>query len=488
MKRIVAGIAFLVCLAVFVQSAHSYRLTDNLYFAMQNDTIECIDIILPDDSNFMGLGEWEYKIVCTSNWSDLTEQIVRTDENNTVKIPICFSGFGRSIGECSPPFTISIQSSLLGIENNRTGGVCISMYPDVDITDEEAEDEDDVRDILNGEFDLFDVGLSPERLHSEPGQSLTYNLLVQSQAEITIDLDIVSSDLSISPRSRTVTTSESDPYHTIYLSLDAPGQNGEYEFEVEANVRNCEGMYCSKTAKGILVVNDTLPETGFVVYIFPSGINVKELNPVHYMLTIQNYGKDRIFSASIKIDPDTTNDFPSDDIFVVADTHKAIDFTITPNKVSTLYNIDVTVSFEGLLEKKASTTLSTNEMLTDSLRDADYLKDQDPSLSGDVDTSLDDWYNSYRNSDYGGDLGDYNSLKDAFSNLEDQINTSQPPDDNGDDYIPDDYIPDDYQEEDPMAWLWSILPIIIIVVAAVVIVIVMLKKSKSTEEVEERYF
>lgn len=489
MKRIVAGVAFLVCLFLFVQSAQSYRLKDNLYFAMTNESIECIDIILPDDSGFMGLGEFEYRIICTSNWSDLTEQIIRTDENNTVRIPICFSGFGRPIGECSPPFTISIQSELLGIESNSTGGICISMYPDVDVSEEEAEDEDDVRDIINSEFDLFDVGLSPERMHSEPGQSLTCSLLVQSQAEITIDLEVVSNGLSISPASRTVTTSESNPYHTIYLSLDAPEENGEYGFEVRAAARDCEGMYCSKTARGTVVVNDTLPDTGFLVYIFPEGINVKKPGPVNYMLTIQNYGKDRTFSASIDIDPDTTNDFPSEDIFVVADTHKAIDFTITPEKVSTLYDIDVTVSFGGI-EKKVSSTLSTNEMLTDSLREADYLKDQDQGLSDDVDSSLDDWYSSYRNSDYGEDTVNYNSLKDAFSNIEEQINTSQPPEDNGDGYVPDDdngYVPDD-EQEDPMAWVWSILPIIVIAAAAVVIVAAMMKKSRSSEEAEESYF
>ncbi|UCD07868.1 MAG: hypothetical protein JSW41_02795, partial [Candidatus Aenigmatarchaeota archaeon] len=333
MKRILVFV-FLMCAVLLFQSSQAYRLTDNLYFAMPNNTIECIDLILPDDSGFMGMGEYEYKITCTSNWSDLTEQIVRTDENNTVRIPLCFSGFGRSNGECSPPFTIGIYSSMLGIENNWSGGVCISKYPDFDIVDEEAEDEDDVWDIINGNVDLFDIGFSLGILYVEPEKIATYSLLVESYASLTIDLDVKNTVLSISPLSETVQTSSSNPYHKIDFTINTPAQNGEYSFDVEANIRNCEGTFCRKVVKGILVVNDTLPETGVLVYLFPQNINVKNLDPVFFMLTIQNYEKEKTFLTIINIDPDTPTNFPRGSVVVAKDSYKTIEFTVTPNNVS----------------------------------------------------------------------------------------------------------------------------------------------------------
>ncbi len=428
------------------------------------------------------MGEYEYVLTCSSNWSDLTEQIVRTDENNTVKIPICFSGFGKEIGECSPPFTIGVSSAALGIENEWDGGVCISRYPDFDISDEEAESEEDVRKILDGNADLFDVGFSFERTYSEPGESVVYSLLVESYASLTIDLSVKNTNLDITPTTETVRTSSSDPYHTVYITIQTPDQEGEYNFDVEASARRCEGGFCRKTTTGTLVVNESLPETGFSVYLFPKNINVKELKPVLYTFTIQNHGKAKIFSTRIDIKPVTTTDFEwRDDVIVFEDSEKTINFTVTPKEVSSLYEIGVTVVYEGL-EKKASASLSTNEMLTDAIRDADSIKDLDPDLAGDVDSSLDDWYNKYKTSDYGDGLGDYKTLKDTLSDLRNQ--TGKAP--SGQEPYTPEPVTDGEDQEEGMGWLW-IVPVIIIIVIAVILLIVFFKKSEKTET-EEEYF
>lgn len=480
MKRVLV-FAFLLCMVLLVRPGQGYRLTDDLYFAIPNDTIGCIDVILPDDSGFMGMGEYEYILTCSSNWSDLTEQIIRTDENNTVRIPICFSGFGRADGDCSPPFTIGISSANLGIKNEWNGGVCISKYPDFDIVDETAEDEDDVRDILDGNFDLFDIGFSLERMYSEPDESVIYSLLVESYASLTIDLN-AKTGLSVIPTSETVYTSSFYPFHTIYFTVQAPSQSGEYVFDVEAKVRNCEGIFCSKTARGTLVVNESLPEIGFSAYLFPKSINVKNLEPILYTLTIQNHGKAKIFSIRIDIDPVTTTDFEwRDDVIVLEDSKETINFTVTPDKVSSLYEIEVTVIYEGL-EKKASTSLSTNEMLTDAMRDADSIKNSNPNLAGDVNSALDDWYNSYKNSDYGADLDDYTTLKDSFADLRNQTDGAGPPGP----YTPGEPGTDG-EDQEGMGWLWVVM-IIIIILVVVIILVIFFKKSKKTEETEEEYF
>ncbi len=484
MKNFLLFITFILFLIFFVQSAQSYRLTNNLYFAIPNDSIECIDVILPDDSGFMGMGEYEYKITCTSNWSDLTEQIVRTDENNTVRIPLCFSGFGRDNGDCSPPFMISISSSMLGIENNWSGGVCISKYPDFDIVDEEVEDEDDVWNIINGNVDFFDIGFSPGILHVETEKIVTYSLLVESYASLTIDLGIKNTALSISPLSETVQSSSSNPYHKIGFTINTPTQNGEYNFDVEANIRNCEGIFCRKVVKGILVVNDTLPETGVLIYLFPQSINVKSLEPVIYMLTIQNYEEEKTFLTSINIDPDTLTDFPGGSVVVAKDSYKTIEFTVTPNNVSSLYQIDVTVEYEGL-EKKVSAALSTNEMLTDAMRNADYIKNSNPNLTGDVNSALDDWYNDYKTSDYGTDMDNYATLKDSLADLMNQTVDGETPGDGGP-YTNGGPVTDG-QDQEEGSWLWIVL-LIIIVIVVIILLVMFFKKSKKTDETEEEYF
>lgn len=483
MKKILVFV-FLLCAALLFQSGQAYRLTSNLYFAIPNDTIECIDVILPDDSGFMGMGEYEYKIMCTSNWSDLTEQIVRTDENNTVRIPICFSGFGRENGDCSPPFTISISSSMLRIENNWSGGVCISKYPDFDIVDEEAEDEDDVWDIINGNVDLFDMGFSPGILHVEPEKIVTYSLLVESYASLTIDLDVKNTALSISPTSETVQTSSSTPYHKIDFTINTPDQNGEYSFDVDADIRNCEGTFCRKVVKGVVVVNDTLPETGVLVYLFPQNLNVKSLEPVIYMLTIQNYEEERTFLTGINIDPDTLTDFPEGSVVVAKDSYKTIEFTVTPNNVSSLYQIDVTVEYEGL-EKKVSAALSTNEMLTDAMRDADYIKNLNPNLTGDVNSALDDWYNDHKTSDYGTDMDNYATLKDSLADLMNRTADGGVPVDGGP-YTNGGPVTDGEDQEEG-GWLWIVLPIIIVIVV-IILLVTFFKKSRKIDENEGEYF
>jgi hypothetical protein len=483
MKKLLFLAMMIFSVLLFVQSAQAYRLTDGMYFAMANDTIKCIDVILPGDSGFAGIGEYEYTLTCSSNWSDLTEQVVRTDENNTVRIPVCFSGFGKHDGECSPPFTIGISSFVLGIEEEWKGGVCISRYPDVDVSDAEPEDEGDVRDILNDNFDLFDAGFSAERMYSEPGEPVVYTLLIESYASLTIDLS-AESGIDISPGSETVQTSPENPRQRVHFTVSSPEQMGEYTFVVEARARNCnEGSFCTKTARGTLAVTADAPESGFSAYLFPRSINVKNLDTVLYTLTVQNYGKAKVLSATMKTEPATTTDFEDrDDVILLEDSNVTINFTVTPQGVSSLYEIEVTLTHEGL-EKKASAFLSTNEMLTDAVRNGDGIKSQDPGLSGDVNSAIDSWYSNYVSSDYGDGLDSYETLGDRLAGLRNQaVNATQP-----------DVIPGSGPGPDAggstgsegINWMWIALPVIIVIV--ILILFVLFRKPEKAGE-DGEYF
>ena len=492
---LIGSLVIVMLIGLSAHSGQAFRITDNLYFTVANDTIRCIDIILPDDSGFLGLGEYEYMITCTSNWSDLTEQIVRTDENNTVRIPICFHGFGRADGDCSPPFKVGIESMSLGVDKQWNGGVCISSYMDVDIagdSDDEPEDEEDVRQILSSNADLFDVGFSAGTMYADPGEDVTFSLMLESYASLTIDLGVVDSDLSVSPRGETIETTSANPYHTIHFETQAPNQEGEYGFEVEAKARGCDEGMCTRKANAKLVVGGEQPETGFTAYLFPRNINVKELEPVHYTLTIQNYGESDTFSTRIDMSPVTDTTFMwGDDIMVLGGSNYTNDFTVIPDKASAAYDIEITVS-QGGVEKKVTAILSTNEMMTDVMRDAEHIKSLDPSLSSDVDAAVSDWRNNYDDSGYGEGLDEYSSLKDSLSELREEAEETgnQPaPNDNGG-YVPGvtsgDY--DDTDQGEQNSWLW-IVGIVVVVIIVIVVIFMLFRKSETKEdEYGERYF
>ena len=480
MGRLLGFVAIAVFSVLLIQSVQGYRLTDNLYFAMTNDSIRCIDLILPDDSGSLGMGEYEYVITCTSNWSDLTEQVVRTDENNTARIPICFSGFGRSDGDCSPPFRIGISSMVLGIDREWNGGVCISRFPDVDVSDEEPENEDDVREILNDNVDLFDVGFPTDMLYADPGEPVVFRLMVQSYASLTIDLEIADG-IGASPSEETVTTSPERPYDTVYFTVTAPSRQGEHMFEVVATIRNCNGgSFCSKKASGTVVVGEDSPEEGFSVSVFPKSINVKKTDPVSYALTIHNYGESKVFSTEISISPETDSDFPGGEVIAFDDETVVVNFTVTPGGVSSFYEIEVSVEHGGIV-RKADAFLSTNEMLTDSMREGDYVKSLDPELSDEVDSSLDSWYDQYRTEDYGDGLDDYGSLNDKLDELRNQAGSPRQ-----DTYVPDDEPQDQEEETRGFDIMWLVIPVI--TVAAVVLLFIFFRKSGKTEEDGQDYF
>ncbi|UCD06814.1 MAG: hypothetical protein JSW41_03155, partial [Candidatus Aenigmatarchaeota archaeon] len=165
------------------------------------------------------------------------------------------------------------------------------------------------------------------------------------------------------------------------------------------------------------------------------------------------------------------------------DSYKTIEFTVTPNNVSSLYQIDVTVEYEGL-EKRVSAALSTNEMLTDAMRNADYIKNSNPNLTGDVNSALDDWYNDYKTSDYGTDMDNYATLKDSLADLMNQTADGETPGDGGP-YTNGGPVTDG-QDQEEGSWLWIVLPIIIVIVV-IILLVMFFKKSKKTDETEEEY-
>ncbi|RLI97594.1 MAG: hypothetical protein DRO99_02835, partial [Candidatus Aenigmatarchaeota archaeon] len=261
-----------------------------LYMSIPNSSIRCANIVLPDDADYFGRGTVDYVIEMTPDpqetWSDLSYQRVTTDENNTAVIPVCFSSIGKRLGNCSKPFTIRITAPAIGLDKTWEGGVCASSVPDTDTgtvpggVDTPMEGLDDV--------DLFSVGLLERKKYNTKGAETAFTLQVESYAESTLDISATSDSLSITPSSTQVTTGPDDSYHEIEFTTAPMNTEGTYGFTITATARDCgSSAMCSKGVNGYLVISDQVPDLeGFLVSVFPENINVKNLNPVKYRITI----------------------------------------------------------------------------------------------------------------------------------------------------------------------------------------------------------
>ncbi len=399
------------------------RINDNLYFTISNDSVKCVDIFLPDDAGVFDLGLFEYVITSTSPWGDLTEQIVRTDENNTVLIPICF--FGSEWPECQcSNHTITISVPSLGISKTFRGGVCVSSIEDVDIVDDAGGQTPD--QVLNTNMDMFSIGFQMPVQHAAPGETVTYRLFAESQADIVLDIIFENSELSVIPAQAQAELDSSNPFELFDFNVTAPSQAGSYTFTITAAARDCTGNFCTKKARGTLNVGGT-PSAGFSVNLFPKNLNVRELTSVRYEFSIQNFGEPENFTITGNIPQNLATDFRETTLFVGSKKIKSIKFSVTPAASSSLYEITISATGSGNNTKHATAYLSTNEMLTDPQRYANSItgSTDNRSIINNVNNAMNSWQNSYSSNTYGADTGQYSSLQETLGIAQSSLKSSQ---------------------------------------------------------------
>lgn len=413
MKHILlATIALLLC----IPAAQAVPLGENLYISLPPETIQCVDIWLPDAAGLFTPGLRPYELLTDSNWGDLTEQTVNTDENNTVKVPLCFSSYGRSEGQCSNTYTLSISTP--GLSKYFGGGVCISKFPDVEYA--KPKPGEGPQEVLNNNADIFAMAFRNPSVTIKSGETAAFQLLIESYASVTLDL--VSEGLS--PAKKTVSLSPSNPKTSLEFTASKEG-----DVSVTATIRNCKGSSCSHSASG----KATPPGasfTGFSASIFPLTLNIKNLDPVNYELTINNFGDKADFEVQLFTPEGMENNFKKQSFSVEG--KKTIEFQVTPKNTSTMYEFFALVT-SGDDSKEASATLSTNELLTDALRRAEAAKSSNPNAAEEIDAELDSWYKKYKQTAYGEELGEYAELQRSIDklavpeNVPKQNNTTPPP-------------------------------------------------------------
>ncbi len=388
-------------------------LQEGMYMSIPNETIKCFDITLPDDAGAILKGEAEYRLQMDpapyDTWSDLSDQIVRTDENNTVVIPVCFRSYGREIGTCAKPFTLSISSDRTPTRT-VSGGVCVSTYQDMD-TGPALEEGEATSSGINDNNDVLSMAFKKPIKYALPGGQATFTLQVQSHASLTVELT-ADSNATVSPVRSSLATSSAAPKRTLALTVTAPEEEGEYGIDVTGRIRKCTGSHCTKHASATLAVQDTIPEEGgFTVSIFPSNYNVKDLEEVPFELAITNNGPTDSFSITADFPEGIETDFEPSTVTVNGGEEGLMLYLVTPRKVSALYELEFTVE-RGGIKKPVTAYLSTNELLTDAMREADEVKALgDGAIGQEVDESLEGFFERYQSREYGDELETYGDLK-----------------------------------------------------------------------------
>jgi len=422
---------------VFPISVSALPSSGGLYLSISNESIKCVNIVLPDDGGYFGRGAVEYLITMTPDpedtWSDLGYHRVTTDENNTVVRPVCFSSIGKQLGTCANPFTLRISAPSAGVDKTWDGGACASDHEDVDTTSMAGRGGLGVGagqpDPLAGldSADIFAMGFSDSILYVTPEEQAEFSLWVQSFANLTIDLSAsAQGGISLSPRSAVVVTGPGNDFHKLNFTVAPVMTDKSGSITIKGIVRDCgSALICTRKSTAEVVVGQTRPElVGFMASVFPENLNVRDLEPLTYRLTVNNMGDTDEFSIDADLPEDLTTTFVPTTITVPFGEYRTITFSVTPGSARSSYELDFSVTSSKDIVKPVTAYLSTNELLTDVQRSMDLIiQNADPDTFDNANDEMSKWYRSYQDSDYGDDLSGYSSLQ---STLQDARQPEEP--------------------------------------------------------------
>lgn len=425
---------------------------ENIYISLPPESSQCIDIRIPDDLGAIPSGLHTYNIQSNAQWGDITEQEITTDENNSVRVPLCFLSFGKKIGECSPSYSLSIVEKSLNIAKSFEGAVCISEFADVDYP---AAKGDNPKEVINTNADMFDIAFKNPVSYVLPEEQGTFTVLLESYAKVTLEL----SSQTLLPERKTIVLSKENPNAAVEFTAQNEG-----EVSITAAIQGCQGNFCSKKATGEVKTLQTLNLTGFSVEIFPRSLDVKNLDPIKYQLIITNYEKEDAFTVDLILPEGLKTNFQKQVLSISQE--KTIEFEVIPTNASTLYLMTAIVA-AGKNAKTVSSVLSTNELLTDASRAAGEKKEENPERSEEIDKSLESWYESYKTKEYGEDVvNDYEKFQESLKEIQEPV-------------------PDRPSVESPIETPQDNNIIFIIAIVGVVVailVVVMIKKPKSQKD------
>jgi hypothetical protein len=438
----------LLALAVIPAGADAalYGLRDGQYISVRPGGIATVIVDLPMDAGMEAGEGFVYSLEMTPDpnmtWSDFSYQSFRkVEDNNTASIAINFDTYGKRVGDCSSPYTLTliVERMPKRVERIWTGGVCVSEWEDVDyVAGGIGGEPKDVMNTLNDHTDAFDMQLDPNVIKATPGEIKQFTLTVGGSEPMGIQLSVSQGTIPIEPQDEAVSTTEEEPHQEIGFSLRAPQEEGEYTFSIGGKSQGCGGSYCTKTVTGTIAVSETHDdEDGFSVIMFPENIDSRNLNPVTVRYTVKNnLDESREFDISMQVEPiGAGNTFEEESIEVMAKGRETGSFIFTPAEDRKLYRITVTAT-SGEEVSSFTSFVSTDEMVSDVLRERDDVwSDLSQGDQAAIGSQILDWRGDYKEADYEENMDGYSSLKETIDAARTEAQTEPADDFDWEEYV-----------------------------------------------------
>ncbi len=345
MKFVVLVVVFLLAFAI---PSTVFALSDNLYLTVPPGGDRFIVLQLPDDSGWQGRGEVEYTVTMAPSpqqtWSDFSEQIVRTDENNTVQIPIYFSK--KTNSSCGAPFTLTVSAPSVGAMRVINGGACESAFAVVSTGS--ALPNQSVGSAINQDFGLLDLAFAEQGYYVQPGGIANITVLAASnQGGAAISVKLAAGSLGISPSAHEVSLGAEGGQVQLQFEVHATNASGTYDLVLEGVMEGCSAQACSTTKRAKLVVGDAPPaKGGFSAQLFPTAMNTEQGSPVVFRLTIYNNEAGRSFDVSMPQVYGIETDFREATIAVGGGSQQSVEFNVTPTGALSSYEFSINVKSE----------------------------------------------------------------------------------------------------------------------------------------------
>lgn len=328
--RLFVFVALFVLLATGTQAA--YALPDSIYITIPPGGQRYITLQLPDDSGWAGRGGVEYTITMTPSsdrtWSDFSEQIVRTDENNTVQIPIYFKR--SSNASCGENFRLTISAPSVGAGRVINGGACESSFAGASTAP--AQYGQNTSSALNQNFGMFDIAFAEQSYFAGPNEIVNITVLAGSyQDNLALHAVLSAAGASVSPAAHDINFGAGGGNRRVQFSVLSPSSPGTYSIALAGSVPGCMAQACSITRYASLVVGGSQPqEGGFSMQLFPSSISTSQNKPATYMLTVHSSEVARRFNISMLKPYGISTDFREQEFMLAAGAEKIMEFNITP--------------------------------------------------------------------------------------------------------------------------------------------------------------
>ncbi len=306
---------------------YSEQLRNNFYFTMEPNSEKCFSLKISNDFRTDKMDSYKMDIA-TDAETNINSIVTGAGDGNVVTLPICFYSNGRREGDFSR-WSILIRSESCHVGEVWNGGLCIS---DIDgVT--ESEKQGNPCDLINDLPHLFDYFLSTEH-RSNVGEQVKIPLIISSYRDVDMEVS-VSSGLNVTPKNSFY---HLDGAKTIDLVAKADVK-GVYDINVSLNVvidgEYCDLDFCKKqlSTKLYVGVTPTRTRTGWKFSAVPRFPSVTKIQPVAFLLLVENFDSQRDFSLGVNLPNGLETGFTGESFTLQTGEKKQIEVNVTPQDV-----------------------------------------------------------------------------------------------------------------------------------------------------------